>query len=63
MRSVTIPNSQRPNTIMLPESTNVGRNGTWAFRVDRQEIELNNCDAEGKYSYYKQSLSVFDRNP
>ena len=50
VRSVTIPNSQGPDVLMLPESTNVGRNGTWAFRVDRQEIQLNNCDAEGKYN-------------
>ena len=53
--TIIIPNSQFPDVFMLPESTNVGRNGTWAFRVDRQEIELNNCDAEGKYKYCKQS--------
>ena len=63
VRSVTIPNSLGSSAFMLPESTNVGRNGTWAFRVDRQEIQLNNCDAEGKYNYCKQSLMCLSEIP
>ena len=49
LRFAAVPESRTPDIINIDQTTNVGRNGVWGFRVDREEITVSTCDSDSKY--------------
>ncbi len=47
VRFAVVPESQTAAIQNIDETTNVGVNGLWAFRVDREDITVSTCDAQG----------------